>query len=93
MKGSNVWEFPPAAWAAITGVVATIAGFIGTRKKDSADAATRLTDASLSLVNELQEELRSMRTRLEAVEREVRDCERRYEDLLREVHRNGGTGR
>ena len=88
-----MWELPPAAWAAITGVVATVAGILGSRKKDSADAATRLTDASLSLVNELQEELRAMRTRLETIEREIRDCERRYEDLLREVHRNGGTGR
>ena len=70
-----------AAWAAIAAAVSGVVGFLSSRGTNRADAASQLTGAAVQVVNELQEELASVRQRLVALEAEVIDCERRYEEL------------
>lgn len=83
-------SIPPAAWAAIAAVVSGIVGVISGRGGNRADAASQLTGAAVQIINELQEELAQVRVRLEAVEAEVIDCERRYDELKAQVDAREG---
>lgn len=81
-------EFPPAAWAAATAFVGGLIGLVTSRGKDRADVASALTASAMAVVNELQEEVTRLRDRLTEVEREVRDCEDRYDELRRRIDMN-----
>jgi len=81
---------PPAAWAAVAAVVSGVVGVISGRSGNKADAASALTGAAVQVVNELQEEVGRLRDRLAAIEAEVIDCERRYEELKAQFDQSGG---
>jgi|GEM_PF-4516199 len=74
-------SIPPAAWAAVAALVSGVVGVLSGRGTNKADAASQLTGAAVQIINELQEELAQVRLRLEAIEAEVVDCERRYDEL------------
>ena len=63
-------DWPIQVWAAITAAVGGIAGFLGNRSGNRADAAATLTDGALRIVQELQDENARIRERLPAIEEE-----------------------
>ena len=78
-------ELPVAAWAGITAAIAGVIGWVTNHRTDKADAASSLTASAVAIINELQEEVKSMRERLALVEAEVRECEDRYRGLVRQI--------
>lgn len=53
-------DLPTGAWAAITAAIGAAVGWVTTRGTNRADAAQKITAASISLVNELQEQNASL---------------------------------
>ncbi len=73
-------------WVAIIGAVAAVAGVIGNRTGNRADAATKLSDGALKQVASMREDLNHERERgdrletlIEAVHRDAAEAIRRVE--------------
>lgn len=86
-------DWPPQVWAFFIAVVGAGSGWAGKKSNNRADAAATLTDGALKIVQELQEELALIRTRmarLEAEQRHERDwCDMRIEQLVKSMHAEG----
>ena len=83
-------DWPPQVWAALVALAGTLAGWLGKKSNNRADAASTLTDGALRIVQELQEELRDLRARTAALEREQRVerewCDMRINQLVATLH-------
>jgi hypothetical protein len=86
-------DWPPQLWGAIVAVVGAVAGTVGKRLNNRADAAVVLTDGALRVVNELQQELDGIRRRMGRIETEQRHerawCDMRIDQLVSALHRSG----
>ena len=86
-------EWPPQIWASIVALAGVVAGWLGRKSNNRADAAAVLTDGALKIVQELQEELSTLRIRMAALERkQVKEqdwCDQRINQLVRFLHENG----
>jgi hypothetical protein len=99
----QVNELPPSAWAALTAIVGAFAGWLTTRSKNEADATAVMSETFIEWTAELRDETTRtrqrlaeveaenelIRERLVQVEREVVDCENRYDRLALFLRANG----
>ena len=76
---------PPTAWAALTGAIGALAGWVSTKGKNRADAASSLTRAAVDIVNELQEEVARLRTRLDVEMADHGGCRERLTTVERRL--------
>jgi hypothetical protein len=88
-----VKDWPPQVWASLTAALGVVAGWLGRRPNNKADAAAVLTDGALRIVQELQEELRDLRLRMNLLEGEQRNerewCDIRINQLVKSMHAEG----
>lgn len=82
-----IQDIPTAAWTALVGVVGLIGGWIAKRGPDRADAASKLTNAGVALVNELQEQNGLLRDEITALKTENRKLRGEVSDLRVQVDR------
>ena len=86
-------DWPPQVWASLVAFSGVVAGWLGRKSNNRADAAAVLTDEALKIVQELQEELGILRMRMAALEGEQRRerewCDSRINQLVRSMHENG----
>lgn len=67
-------------WVAIIGAVAAVAGIVGNRTGNRADAATKLSDGALAQVASMREDLNHERQRSD-----------RLEQMIEQVRRDGAA--
>lgn len=86
-------DWPPQVWASLVAFSGVLTGWLGRKSNNRADAAAVLTDEALKIVQELQEELASLRLRMAVLEGEQRKerewCDARINQLVRSMHENG----
>lgn len=80
-------QLHPAVWPAIAAVIGALLTWLAQRDVSRADAAAKLSNASVALVNELQEQNAALQNEISLLREENRKLRREVRDLTVQVDR------